>query len=59
MAPETEREREATAEPVEITPELVRQVAEKVYALWLQDLKVARERRRRRWGRTCINKRYG
>ena len=37
-----------TVEKDKITPELVRQVAEKVYALWLQDLKVARERKRRR-----------
>jgi hypothetical protein len=28
-----------------ITPDLVRQVAEKVYALWLRDLKLLRERR--------------
>lgn len=37
---------EAPKETTEITPELVRQVAEKVYALWLRDLKLARERKR-------------
>jgi hypothetical protein len=36
--------REVTS--VEITPELVRQVADKVYRLWQQDAKIAAERRR-------------
>ena len=31
-----------------ITPELVRQVAERVYALWLRDLQIEQERRRLR-----------
>ena len=31
-----------------ITPELVREVTKRVYALWLRDLKLARERRRLR-----------
>ena len=37
-----------------ITPEVVRQVADKVYAMWLWDLKIEQERRRtgeRRTGR--------
>lgn len=29
-----------------ITPELVRQVAQRVYALWLRDLQLEQERRR-------------
>ena len=43
---EREPHEEAAQPGTEITPELVRQVTEKVYALWLQDLKIARERRR-------------
>jgi hypothetical protein len=31
---------------IEITPELVREVADKVYALMLKDLKISRERGR-------------
>ena len=41
-----ERRAESAQQTAPITPELVRQVTEKVYALWLQDLKIARERRR-------------
>lgn len=33
-----------------LTPELVREVAEKVYTLWLFDLKIERERWRNRRG---------
>lgn len=29
----------------QITPELVRRIAEKVYALWLRDLRLEQERR--------------
>lgn len=31
--------------PIEITPELVRQVAARVYALWRQELAIDQERR--------------
>ncbi len=37
-----------------VTPELVRQVADKVYALWQRDVQIEQERQRRpepRWGR--------
>ena len=37
---------QAQPQETKITPELVRQVADKVYALWLQDLKIMRERKR-------------
>lgn len=32
--------------PAALTPELVREVTEKVYVLWCRDLKLERERRR-------------
>jgi hypothetical protein len=37
-----------------VTPELVRQVADKVYELWLRDMQIEQERRRwsdQRWQR--------
>jgi hypothetical protein len=37
---------ERQAKSVEITPEMVRQVADKVYKMWAADLKIASERRR-------------
>ena len=35
---------EQQAQPVAITAELVREVVEKVYVLWLRELKIERER---------------
>jgi hypothetical protein len=34
------------SEGVPVSPELVRQVAEKVYALWLREMRIEGERRR-------------
>jgi hypothetical protein len=37
----------STAKEIEITPELVRELADKVYKLWLAEAKIASERGRR------------
>lgn len=46
--PETRSRPGGTAAEVTLTPALVRQVAERVFALWQRDLAVARERSGRR-----------
>jgi hypothetical protein len=46
MAEERADEPDKTAGSNAITPELVRLVADKVYALWLKELQIERERRR-------------
>jgi hypothetical protein len=46
MAEEGTNDADRSAGSNPITPELVRQVADKVYALWLKELQIERERRR-------------
>jgi hypothetical protein len=44
----------ARTSEIAVTPELVRQVTQKVYALWLRDLRIEKERQRttaERWHR--------
>ena len=45
--------------PQEITPELVRQVADRVYELWLEDLRLQHERYRPALGQTRQTRRGG
>jgi hypothetical protein len=43
---ESGRSASANSSDTAVTPELVRQVADKVYAMWLRDLKIERDRQR-------------
>lgn len=43
---ESSRSAGVNADDTAVTPELVRQVADKVYAMWLRDLQIERERQR-------------
>lgn len=43
---ESGRSASANSSDTAVTPELVRQVADKVYAMWLRDLQIERERQR-------------
>ncbi len=41
-----EKEPTLTASPTSISPELVRKIADKVYAMWLKECQIENERRR-------------
>ncbi|MEW5989526.1 MAG: hypothetical protein AB1791_23100 [Chloroflexota bacterium] len=52
--PESQQPAASTTNTAHLTPELVRQVADRVYAMLLRDLQIGQERRRPMSGRPPV-----